>query len=160
MRSIVATLLLCSPAFASEPAYSWQTNPNDPDRIYLYQDGRQIGGWCYSAKHYRSFDGTSWGPPTEKAPVQPPANRVVPRPQQRLVMTPPITPTRPLRGPLRVRAGTIFAETMMEGTLRVFEAIPGAILDSVKQGNYKLEFKSTVTPSSPPQEPIAPPKSK
>ena len=61
MRYMIGILLLASPALAGEPVYSWQTLANDPDRIYLYMDGKQIGGWDYRLKHYRSFDGTNWG---------------------------------------------------------------------------------------------------
>ena len=147
MRSVIAILFLSSPAIAGEPAYTWQTRPDDLDRIYLYQDGKQIGGWCYSSRHYRSFDGNEWGPPVSKAPTAPPANRVVivtPPVQKPQVVMQPYTPAPTLRGPLRRRAATIFADAIVEGTIRVVEEIPGAILDSIKKGNFKL----TVSPPS------------
>jgi hypothetical protein len=71
-HSIFLLLLLASPAFSAEPVYTWQTRADDPDRVYLYRDGTQIGGWCYRAGHYRPFDGETWGQPTATSPVQPP----------------------------------------------------------------------------------------
>src|SRR5262249_39289603 len=50
----------------------WYSRADDPDRVYLYRDGVQIGGWCYRAMHYRPFDGRTWGAPSQVAPVQPP----------------------------------------------------------------------------------------
>ena len=73
MRYTIYVLLLsASPAFSGEPVYTWQSRADDPDRIYLYRDGKQIGGWCYRAKHYRPLDGETWGPPSEASPVRPP----------------------------------------------------------------------------------------
>ncbi len=50
MRYVVGILLLASPALSSEPTYSWQSRADDSDQIYLYLDGNQIGGWCYSRR--------------------------------------------------------------------------------------------------------------
>lgn len=73
MKYAVFTLLiLTGPGFAAEPVYTWHTKSDDPDRVYLYRDGKQIGGWCYQARHYRPLDGDTWGPPTRQAPVSPP----------------------------------------------------------------------------------------
>jgi len=140
MRYAIVILLFASPASAGDPVYTWRTNPSDPDRIYLYQDGKQVGGWSYPDKHYRGFDGKEWGPATSKAPTPPPANRVIITPpvQKPLVMMQPSTPIPQLRGPLRRRAAMVFTEAIAEGTMRVVEEIPGAILDSILKGNFKL----------------------
>jgi hypothetical protein len=140
MRSAFVALLLASPAAAADTDYSWRTAPDDTDHIYLYQDGKQVGGWCYSKKHFRSFDGKDWGSPTSKAPAQPPANRlvIVTPPNLPAAMVQPAAPVPRLRGPLRNRAANVFAQTIAEGTMRVVEEIPGAIWDSIKTGNFKL----------------------
>lgn len=141
MRTAILALLLASPAAAAEPEYTWRTLPDDLDRIYLYQDGKQVGGWCYSAKHYRTFDGKEWGPPTNTAPIKPPANRVVivtPPQKPAMAMQQPLPPVPRLRGPLRNRAATVFSQAIVDGTMRVIEEIPGAIWDSIKKGNFKL----------------------
>src|SRR5262249_14032273 len=138
-----------SPAYSGEPVYSWRSHPDDPERVYLYLDGKQIGGWCYTAKHYRSFDGKNWGPPTDTAPVRPPENRVVVIPRQTpRVMTQPGPPPLQLRGPLRVRLGTAMAQVITDMTMRVVEEIPRAIADSVARGDYQLEVQSSVTRSA------------
>lgn len=71
--SLFVLLLLSAPAFAADPVYSWVKRMDEPDRIYLYRDGKQIGGWDYQAKHYRSLVGDTWGAPMNAAPVSPPA---------------------------------------------------------------------------------------
>jgi WD40 repeat protein len=76
--AIYLLLLLASPVFSGEPVYTWRSRDYDPDRIYLYRDGKQIGGWCYRAKYYRPLDGDTWGPPTNASPVQPP-ELIIPR---------------------------------------------------------------------------------
>src|SRR4051812_49566457 len=108
MRYAAVLLLLASPALADEPSYSWRSRADEPDRTYLYRDGTQVGGWDYLARQYRAFDGRTWGPPTDTPPVRPPANRVriVPQPGP-VVVTQPLAPLPPLRGPLRVRAATV-----------------------------------------------------
>ena len=70
--------LLTGPSFAAEPVYTWHTRVDDPDRVYLYRDGKQVGGWCYQAKQYRSLDGDTWGPPVGAAPAPPPRSSVAP----------------------------------------------------------------------------------
>ena len=156
MRYAVVILLMASPAFAGEPVYSWRSQADDSDRIYLYLDGNQIGGWCYSAKYYRPFDGKNWGSPINTAPVRPPDQRVVVIPQQRpIVITPQSPALPPLRGPLRNKLATAMAQTITDMTMKMIEEIPGAIVDSLKKGNYKLDFQYSVTP--PPQQPITPP---
>jgi hypothetical protein len=59
-QTICFLLLIASSASSAEPVYTWQYRADDPDRIYLYHDGKQIGGWCYRANHYRPFDGETW----------------------------------------------------------------------------------------------------
>src|SRR5262245_46992711 len=66
-------LLVTGQVFAADPVYAWRKLTDDPDRVYLYRDGVQIGGWCYRDTCYRPFDGKTWGPPTDVAPVPPPA---------------------------------------------------------------------------------------
>lgn len=157
MRYAVVILLLASPTVAGEPVYSWRTTADDPDRIYLYLDGKQIGGWCYSAKHYRSFDGTNWGPPTDTAPVRPPERRVTVIPQpQAMVLPQQFSPPPQLRGPLRVRAATVFGQAITDVTTSMFvDAIPRAIADSLAKGQYQINIQSSVTTS--PQQPEARP---
>src|SRR5262245_19478430 len=55
--------------------YEWRTREDDPDRLYLYRDGVQIGGYCHRAAHYRPFDATtrSWGDDPIPCPVPVPA---------------------------------------------------------------------------------------
>jgi hypothetical protein len=154
MRYAVVILLLASPASAGEPAYAWRSRPDDPDRVYLYLDGKQVGGWCYAAGHYRSFDGTNWGPPTGTAPVRPPERRVVVIPrQQPVVMTQPSPPPLQLRGPLRVRLGTAIGQIGTDLTMHMIEdAIPRAIADSVARGQYQLDVRLSVTRTPQPSE--------
>jgi hypothetical protein len=78
--AIYLLLLLAAPAFAADPVYSWRSRADDPDRIYLYRDGKQIGGWCYREKQYRPYDGEAWGPATTASPVKPP-DRTPPAPR-------------------------------------------------------------------------------
>ena len=159
MRYAIGILLLASPVVAGEPVYSWQTRVDDPDRVYLYMDGKQIGGWDYREKYYRSFDGTNWGTPTDKAPVSPPATRVlvVPRQTTMVLPQPSLTPSR-VRGPVRRSFVTIMDQALAEMTLGIINEIPGAIVDSLKKGNYQLKYESSVTgPAQPPQVVTPPP---
>src|SRR6266567_1371630 len=71
-HSICLLLLLAPPVFSGELEYSWRSRADDPDRVYLYRDGKQIGGWSYRETHYRPYDGETWGPATATSPVQPP----------------------------------------------------------------------------------------
>ncbi len=169
MRYMIGILLFASPAMALEPVYSWQTLANDPDRVYLYKDGKQIGGWDYRLKHYRSFDGANWGTPTDKPPVTPPAKQLVDAPRQLASMLPspllpspllqsPVLPPPPIRGPLRRQAVAVMDQAIMDTTVRIINEIPGAIADQIKKGNYKLSFQSTVTgPDQPPTVVTTPP---
>ena len=130
-------LFLASPAFAADPVYTWRTTPTDPDRVYLYRDGTQIGGWCYRDKYYRSYDGATWGNPTDKAPVQPPL---------RIVQTVVIKPGTPRwQGPqlwqspeLRFRpVARMYTRVMEAATVQVLgsmsEAIGKALEESLRQ---------------------------
>jgi hypothetical protein len=130
MRSLFVLVLLASPAAAAEPVYSWRSHANDPNRIYLYQDGKQVGGWCYHEKHYRSYDGKEWGPPTASAPVKPPLRiELKPVVQQQIVLK-PLQPLPRVRGPLRVKMGTALAYGVTDITMQIFEQLPGAVLGS------------------------------
>jgi hypothetical protein len=149
MRYVVGILLLASPAFSGEPVYSWRST-DDPERVYLYLDGKQIGGWCYVAKHYRPFDGKNWGPPTDTAPVRPPEQRVLVSTQQEpmVIRQQSSTPFQ-LRGPLRVRLGTAIGQTVTDLTMNMIEdVIPRAIADSLARGQYQLDFQFSVTRSA------------
>ncbi|HYH69151.1 MAG TPA: hypothetical protein VD866_30940 [Urbifossiella sp.] len=154
MRYAAAVLLLASPALADEPSYSWRTRVDEPDRVYLYRDGTQIGGWDYLAKQYRPFDGRTWGPAVDAAPVPPPANRlrIVPPPPPTVVVQPSLPPLPPLRGPLRNRAATVMTHAVTDMTVKMFEAIPGAVVESVKRGDYQLDLRYSVTPPAPAPE--------
>ena len=155
MRYVLGILLLASPAIAGEPAYSWRTRADDPDRVYLYQDGNQIGGWDYRAKHYRTFDGKNWGAPTNSSPVQPPEKRVVVNLHLQLepiVVTQQNLPSLQMRGPVQmrrpIREGIPEAMAQLMADMFVqtmFDAVPRAILDSLAKGKFK------VVPPSPPQ---------
>ena len=159
MRYVIGILLLASPVVAGEPAYSWQSRADDPDRVYLYLDGKQIGGWDYRMKYYRSFDGTNWGTPTDAPPATPPANRVVVIPRQTTMVIPqPVLTTSQVRGPVRRRVVTVMDQAITDTTMRIINEIPGAIVDSVKKGNYQLNYQYSVTgPGQPPEVVTAPP---
>lgn len=154
MRYLAAILLLASSALADEPSYSWRTRVDEPDRVYLYRDGTQIGGWDYLAKQYRPYDDKTWGPAVDAAPVPPPANRVriVPPPAPTVVVQPSLQPLPPLRGPLRNRAATVMTYAIADMTIKMVEEIPRAVVESVKRGDYKLEYRYSVTPPAPAPE--------
>lgn len=157
MRYVVGILLLASPALAGEPAYSWRSRADDPDRVYLYLDGKQVGGWDYRARQYRPFDGTNWGAPTDAAPARPPERRVAVTPQPKpMVMTPPTFTLPPVRGPVRRQFVTVMGLAVTDTTRRMIDEIPGAIVDSLKRGDYQLEFKHSVA-RSPEQPEVQPP---
>jgi hypothetical protein len=159
MRYVIGILLLASPVVAGEPAYSWQSRADDPDRVYLYLDGKQVGGWDYRVKHYRPFDGASWGTPTDTPPATPPANRVVviPRQPSMVIPQPVLTPAQ-VRGPLRRQAITVMDKAIVDTTARVVNEIPGAIVDQIKKGNYQLNYQYSVTrPGQPPEVVTGPP---
>jgi len=63
----------CAPAVAG-PVLDWRPLEGDPDRMYLYSNGVQIGGYCNREKYYRPFNASTraWGEPTA-CPVAPPA---------------------------------------------------------------------------------------
>jgi len=151
MRYAAAILLLASPALADEPSYSWRTRVDEPDRAYLYRDGTQIGGWDYLAKQYRPFDGRTWGPAADAAPVPPPANRVriVPPPPPTVMVQPSLPP---LRGPLRNRAATVMTQVVTDMTMKMVAEIPRAVVDSLKRGDYQLDLRYSVTPPAPPPD--------
>jgi hypothetical protein len=153
MRYVVVILLLASPAFCGEPVYSWRVRGDDPERAYLYQDGKQIGGWDYRAKQYRTFDGQNWGSPTGTAPVRPPDQRVLAIPQQILQQLPMLIPqpsSTPIqvRPPLQAGLGNFMGDIFLGMTMKAFEQIPGAIADSIAKGNYQLTYQNSVTPSA------------
>jgi hypothetical protein len=70
----------CGPVGPTNPVpdsfahHEWRTIPSDANRIYLFKDGRQIGGYDYAEDYYREYDSVTdtWGPPG-KPPVEPPA---------------------------------------------------------------------------------------
>ena len=160
MRYMIGILLLASPVVAGEPVYSWQSRADDPDRVYLYRDGKQIGGWDYRQKYYRSFDGTTWGTPTDTPPASPPASRVVVVPRQpSMLLQSPVLPPPPIRGPLRRKAVGVMEQAITDTTVRIINEIPGAIVDSLKRGNYQLKYESSVTGPAQPPEVVTPPPS-
>src|SRR5437762_896305 len=67
----------CS-AQVSVDTVEWRELPGDPERIYLYRNGRQVGGWDYGANVWRDYDAERdvWSPPIAQPPVAPP-NRIV-----------------------------------------------------------------------------------
>lgn len=144
MRSLFVLFLLASSAVAGEPAYTWRTNDSDPDRVYLYRDGQQIGGWCYKAKQYRPLNGEEWGTPVAKAPVQPPVrNNVVVVPMKPIVVAPPVITPQNVRGPFR-RVGATMGDAIAQFTVNLmFDAIPKAVVQSVVAGETPVEIQLT-----------------
>lgn len=67
------------PAPGSVDSYDWRELGGDPGRIYLFRNGRQIGGWDYDAGQWRDYDAARgvWSPPIAKPPLEPPP-RVLP----------------------------------------------------------------------------------
>ncbi len=116
--AICLVLFLAPSAFAGEPVYSWRSNAEDPDRVYLYLDGKQIGGWCYRAKHYRSLEGDTWGKPVAAPPASPPGESRAVRPTVPLAVAPSRKPlpapssfglNLPRGRPVASRVASIFA---------------------------------------------------
>ncbi len=141
MRILFVLFLLASSAFAGEPVYSWRTNDTDPDRVYLYRDGQQIGGWCYKAKQYRPLNGEEWGTPISKAPVQPPV-----RSGEIVVQPKPIVIAQPqVRSPMR-RLGATMGDAIAQFTVNLmFDAIPKAVVQSVLSGETSVEIQLTTS---------------
>lgn len=153
MRSVIVLLLMALAAGAGEPAYTWRTNADDPDRVYLYRDGQQIGGWCYTAKQYRPLNGNKWGTPMSKAPVQPPARSSV------IVVQPkPIVIAQPqVRGPMR-KLGATMGQTLAEFTVNLmFDAIPKAVVQSVIAGETPVDVQLTTSRTLTPTDGQTPP---
>lgn len=146
MRSLFVLFLLASSAVASEPVYSWRTNDADPDRVYLYRDGQQIGGWCYKAKQYRPLNGEDWGTPVSKSPVQPPVrNNVVVVQPKPIVVAPPVITPQNVRGPFR-RLGATMGDAIAQFTVNLmFDAIPKAVVQSVLSGETPVEVQLTTS---------------
>jgi hypothetical protein len=141
MRCLLPLLLLASSAAAAEPAYTWRTNDADPDRVYLYRDGQQVGGWCYTAKQYRPLNGDDWGSPMSKAPVQPPArsNVVIVQPKPIVLAQPQV------RGPMR-KLGATIGDAIAQFTVNLmFDAIPKAVVQSVASGQTPVEIQLTTS---------------
>ncbi len=153
MRSLLLLLALSSSTVAGEPVYSWRTNDTDPDRVYLYRDGQQIGGWCYQSKQYRPLNGEEWGTPVAKAPVSPPIRK-----STVVVPTKPIVISQPqVRGPLR-KLGATMGQTIAEFTVNLmFDAIPKAVVQSALSGDTPVEIQMTTSRKVESQEGKTPP---
>jgi hypothetical protein len=54
--------------------HEWRTKPTDPNRVYLFEKGIQIGGYDYAEDYYRPYDAATdrWGAPG-RPPIEPPA---------------------------------------------------------------------------------------
>jgi hypothetical protein len=131
-HSIYLLLLLACPALSAEPVYTWQYRSDDPDRAYLYRDGKQIGGWCYRTHQYRSFDGENWGQPTAFSPVLPPQRsspaKIVWQSQ----------PSGRLFRPIGSRMGEAMGQILADFTVdHVLPAVGKAMLDAM--GKATLE---------------------
>ena len=141
MRHLLTLFVLATNAVAVEPVYSWRTNADDPDRVYLYRDGQQIGGWCYTAKQYRPLNGEEWGTPVAKAPVQPPvrSNVVVVQPKPIVIAQPQV------RGPMR-KLGATMGDAIAQFTVNLmFDAIPKAVVQSVLSGETPVDVQLTTS---------------
>ena len=59
------------------PVEEWKEIEGDPGRVYLYRNGKQVGGWDYDAGHWRSYDAQAdrWSEPA--TPPTPPPSRSV-----------------------------------------------------------------------------------
>lgn len=68
MWLILAALGLGQSCPVSPGVVEWRTRPDDPTRVYLFVDGRQRGGYDWSADVWRDFDGQTWGPPRHFRP--------------------------------------------------------------------------------------------
>jgi hypothetical protein len=68
----------CPPP-AAGPAYQWVAYAADPDHVYLFLNGAEVGGYSHLSHVYRAYNG-AWSEPTA-APVALPAARCgCPRP--------------------------------------------------------------------------------
>jgi hypothetical protein len=141
--AIYLLLLLASPVFSAEPVYTWQYRADDPDRVYLYRDGKQIGGWCYREKHYRPFDGATWGQASATSPVQPPERR--PPAERELLENTPLYAMGlsinaelfarvEMHGGLRAKVGTddLTKELLAKGSASVFLAERAKFAEKLK----------------------------
>lgn len=58
---------------ATSHSWEWRTRADDPDRVYLYDKGVQVGGWDYVREYYQPFDKNEWKTEKKKrAPIAPP----------------------------------------------------------------------------------------
>jgi hypothetical protein len=66
---------VCLPPPAPEH-HEWRTHASDPDRVYLYRNGRQVGGYDYPGDYYRPYDAATgaWGA-RQRPPLSPPARK-------------------------------------------------------------------------------------
>lgn len=63
--------------------YEWKIFADDRLCALLYKNGVQVGGWDSVRQHYReliNYAKGEWGPPQERAPIEPPAHLVRARP--------------------------------------------------------------------------------
>ncbi len=136
-HSIYLLLLLACPAFSAEPVYTWQYRSDDPDRAYLYRNGKQIGGWCYRTQQYRPFDGENWGQPTAASPALPPQRFSTPK------IAWQSQPSGRLFRPIGSRMGTALGQGIADFTVDyMFPAIGKAMFDAVGKGMLEA-LKST-----------------
>lgn len=76
-----------------DQGYKWVKNPRVPGEVYLYRDGRQVGGYSYHTGFYLPLVNGEWGPPA-KAPIPPPLEGLTPEKSKPLfgVVTEKISP--------------------------------------------------------------------
>lgn len=129
--SILLLLLLTAPSIAGEPVYSWRTRTDDPDRVYLYRDGKQIGGWCYRGKYYRPFDGENWGTPIKISPVPPP-----PRFQPAAMNAMITRRSQPLRGGPMMRSIQAVLNPVIDAQVQI---LTGSFLDILGKAASEAE---------------------
>ncbi len=54
---------------AESAAWQWKKWLDDPDRLYLYKDGVQVGAYCYKTEAYMNFKDGTWEMKRVDAPV-------------------------------------------------------------------------------------------
>jgi len=78
LRFLAAALLILAQRTAVAGPYEWRTFPDEPDQLWLWHEGRQLGNWRISTREYlpRLAPGV-WGEPCPP-PYPPPQDVLAP----------------------------------------------------------------------------------